>query len=140
MFTLDRHRIKGCVMPTHLRQLLIGILFLAAASLSSALPPDRKEIGDKKDATPNYYPLQVGNKWHYRVEVGGNTVNVVSTIAKIETIDGVPLARLESETNGKTGATEHLRQTKDGVFRDCFNGQEATPPFCLLKYPLKSGS
>ena len=125
-------------MPAYLR-LLLSVLFLLAASLSSATPPDKKG-GDDKEKTANYFPMQVGNRWTYRVSVGGNTATAVSSIAKIETIDKIPLARLEAQVNGQVVASEHLQQTKDGVFRHRNNGQDISPPFCLLKYPVTSGA
>ena len=128
-------------MKRHLRlTLVVGILFVLASAFSSA--QDAKKVKeDKKDPkTPNFYPLQVGNKWTFRVEVGGNTAVAVSTIAKNETIDGTPMARLEAAINGKVIATEHLTQTDKGVFRHRNNGQEINPPICLLKYPVKAGA
>jgi hypothetical protein len=127
-------------MKRHLRLIpRAGVLFVLAVLVGALhakpLPPDGK--GDK---APNYYPLQVGNQWHFRVEVGANSATAVSTIAKTETIDGIMLSRLEATINGKIIATEHLRQTDKGVFRYRNNGQEITPPICLIKYPAKSGA
>jgi hypothetical protein len=103
---------------------------LLAATASSA--------GDKK--TPDYYPLQVGNSWSFRVKVGDQEGVVVSRVARIDKdADGKPLAVLEAESNGKVVASEHLRQTADGIFRYRNNGVEISPPLCLLKFPVKSG-
>ena len=135
-------------MTWHLRLTpLFGFLLLLAAALSSAQEgtKDKKEATkDKKDLTAtktaNYYPLQEGNEWHYKVTVGGNSVTAISRIAKIEKIDDMPLSRLEASVNDKIVATEHLTQTADGIFRHRNNGQEIAPPICLLKYPVKAGS
>jgi hypothetical protein len=91
-------------------------------------------------AKNNYYPLEVGNKWHFRIEVGGTTTNAVYSITKLETFDKIPLARLEVEIDKKIAYTEHLAQTDQGVFRYRNNAQEVSPPICLLKYPAKSGA
>lgn len=128
-------------MKWHLRRaLLIGVLFLLAASLSSSREPKKEETGKKVAKAANYYPLQFGNQWNFRLEAGGNSASVVSKIAKIEKIDDVPLARLEATIKDKVVATEHLRQTDEGIFRHRNNGQEISPPICLLKYPVKSGA
>jgi hypothetical protein len=133
-------------MNWHLRFLpTCGIVFVLAALCVDAKPSgkegkdgkDGKET--KSDPPASYYPLQVGNQWNYRVEVGGSSAQAVSRISKIETIDGVPLARLEATVNGTIVATEHLRATKEGVFRHRNNGQEISPPLCLIKYPVKAG-
>lgn len=146
-------------MKRHLRFLpLFGIVFLLAASLTAAQDAKKDKKDDtKKDETKkddakkdkkedkagkpavDYYPLAVGNEWKYRVEVGGNSAQAVSKIAKIETIDGVAMARLEATVNGNIVATEHLRATDKGVYRHRNNGQEITPPIMLLKYPAKAG-
>jgi len=121
-------------MKWHLRLLPIyGSAFLLAASFTLAQP-------DKKGNEPNYYPLQVGNEWKYRVEVGGSSAQAVSRITKMESFEGKdPLARLEAKVNENIVATEHLSVTDQGIFRYRNNGQEITPPIKLLKYPARSG-
>lgn len=122
-------------MKWHLRLLPIySIALLLAASFAVAQP-------DKKAEPQNYYPLQVGNKWEYRVEVAGNSAKAVSSITKMEIIDGTgtSLARLEALVNNNVVATEHLRVDGKGVFRHRNNNQEINPPICLLKYPAKAG-
>ncbi len=127
-------------MTWHLRLLPIyGIAFLMASSFAAAQPAKKDEKKDNAAEQANYYPLQVGNKWEYRVDVAGTSAQAVSRIAKIETIDGAPLARLEAKVNDKDVATEHLRVTDKGVFRYRNNNQEINPPVCLLRYPAKSG-
>jgi hypothetical protein len=127
-------------MKRHLRLVpLVGVLFLLVALIGALdAKPLPKNGNDEK--TPNYYPIEVGNQWHFRVTVGDNSTTAISTIAKTETIDGVTLSRLEATINGKIIATEHLSQTAKGVFRYRNNGQEISPPICLLKYPAKSGT
>jgi hypothetical protein len=118
---------------------IYGIVFLMAASLAGAKPAK----GDKKESAAekgDYYPLQVGNQWTYRVEVAGNSAKAVSSITKMEAFEGKePLARLEAKVNDNVVATEHLLATDKGVFRYRNNNQEINPPICLIKYPAKSG-
>jgi hypothetical protein len=131
-------------MKWHLRLLSLCVLAFLAATMAADAKPAKKD-GKKEDAkteasaSTNFYPLNVGNTWNYRVEVGGNSAQAVSRIAKVETIDGVQLHRLEATVNNNIVATEHLRATKDGVYRYRNNGQEINPPLRLLKYPVKSG-
>src|SRR5262249_5467844 len=103
------------------------------ATAHCLLPTDQKP--DAK--APNYYPLQVDNAWHYKITVGGNPVDAVARVVKIDDINGEKLPRLELTRNGNVLATEHLRQTNDGVFRHRNKGADITPPICLLKYPIK---
>jgi hypothetical protein len=123
------------------RNLWLIVAFIALLLLqtdSSNAGGDKKAKG--KDAkTPNYYPLEAGNKWTYQLNVNGKLVTMVSKIAKIETIDQLKLARLEAEIGGNVGQTEHLQQTDKGIFRHRSNGLEVTPPLVLMKYPFKVG-
>ncbi|MBM4068273.1 MAG: hypothetical protein FJ271_04935 [Planctomycetes bacterium] len=94
-------------------------------------------VADEKKT--DYYPLKSGAKWHYRVQVGGQERKIVFHLAKIETIDGQRLGRLETVADGRVVASEHLTSTAKGVFRYRYNGVEVAPPLCLLKYPVKDG-
>lgn len=93
---------------------------------------------EERPAGPEYFPVQVGNAWHYAVEVDGQAKgNVISKIAKIEKIDDQALIRLESIAGGKVVNSEHMRVEETGLFRCRFNGIEATPPVCVIKFPVK---
>lgn len=94
------------------------------------------QAGDK---TPNYYPLQVGNEWHYQADSGGKKESIVTKITKKDKVDGIEMAVLEGMAGGKVVATEHLVQSDKGVFRHRFNNQPSDPPFPLLRYPVKAG-
>ncbi len=118
---------------------IFSIAFLMAASHAGAKPVKKDDKKDSAADRGNYYPLQVGNEWKYKVEAGGNSAQAVSTITKIEEIDGVSLARLEATVNGNVVANENLRSDDKGVFRYRNNGQEINPPILLLRYPAKSG-
>lgn len=118
----------------------MGVFFVLAGVLAAGQEKKESQTPKKESKTPNYYPLQVGNEWTFRVEAGGKTAKAVSRITKIETIDKVPLALLEASVDGRVVASEHLRQTDKGIFRYRNNRQEITPPVCLLKYPAKAGA
>lgn len=85
----------------------------------------------------NYYPLDVGNAWHFRLNINGNNVPSSVRISKHENINGVLLARLDS-LNGPI--TEHLTQTDKGIFRHRINGAAVTPAFQLMPYPPVVGA
>ncbi len=107
----------------------VAIAFVSGASLTAA----------NDEAKPDYYPLKVGTKWHYEVTANGEKKNVTNAIAKIETIDGKSLSRLETTIMDQVKATEHLTVTDKGVFRNRINETEISPPVCLLKFPVKDG-
>jgi hypothetical protein len=120
------------------RTSVIGTLLLLATAITSPAQDDKDA---KPSPTPNYYPLQEGNEWHYRTTADDKTGNVTTRVAKLETIGGTHLARLEAVSDGDTAAlSEHLRQSGRGVYRHRFNGLEVEPPFPLLKYPIKAGA
>jgi hypothetical protein len=112
------------------------ILFVVCVAVVLANPVS---AGDKQTRT-NYYPLKEGTKWHYRVELPGLGMETfIVHVAKIEKIDGVALARLETSKQGQVLATEHLTSNDRGVYRHRFNGQVAGKPVCLIKYPVTPG-
>lgn len=49
------------------------------------------------------------------------------------------LSRLDTTIADRATTTEHLSVTEKGVFRHRINGIEITPPFCLLRFPIKEG-
>jgi hypothetical protein len=112
--------------------LLCGVCFLLAAAVSGG--------GEtKKDKPVDYYPLQVGNQWNYKLDVNGKDITMITRIAKIETIKEKAYARLEAEVMGKVTATEHLRVTDKGIIRLKTNDFEADPPLLLVKSNVKAG-
>jgi hypothetical protein len=123
-------------MMQHLRPTLVIGLLLTLTGLAGQAQDKEKP---RSQPAPNYYPLEAGNEWQYRLTANQKTISTTARIAKVETIDGVALARLETNVGGKTAASEHLQQTDKGVFRHRFNGVQSIPPFLLLKYPAKSG-
>jgi len=116
------------------------ILFVFGLALScQPLATAQEKTQDSK----SYYPLKAGNKWTYQIEsdsVAKGSAKLINQIAKIEKIDGVSLARLETIAKGKVAATEHLNATEKGIFRNRYNGTEVSPPICILKFPIKKGS
>ncbi len=106
---------------------LIATSFLLHPSVGSAQ--------DKMTETP-YFPLQVGNTWHYKT----GDIKFTQKVIKIDTIDGVPCARLETlQADGRTIATEHLSVKDDGVYRVTLEGKRAEPPVLFLKLPPMKG-
>ena len=112
------------------------ILFLMAWTSAPGVEPPPVE---KQDKQADYYPLRVGNKWQFELEVKGKTIDAEYQVAKIEQIDGQALACIEASMDGKAAATEHLATSDKGIFRHRTDGMELTPPVCLLKYPIKEG-
>jgi hypothetical protein len=115
---------------------LFVVLLAALPGWAQAPDPAKTEA-----SPPNFFPLKAGTKWHYQVDLGtGQKGTMVNQIAKIETIGGKDVARLESVVNGNVVATDFLSANNEGVFRNRFNEFEVTPPVCLLKYPTKEGA
>ena len=96
-------------------------------------PPAKTRLAD-------YYPVRAGSRWTYELDTGNDRkFRMTNQIAKIETIDGKPLARFETVINGMVAGTQHLLSTPEGVFRYRMGDAEISPPLCFLKYPFKEG-
>lgn len=104
--------------------MLLGAVLLAA--------PEQGPVLD-------YYPVQIGTRWHYRVEAADKQGQMTMQVGKIEKIDDQVLARMESLTKGRVTGSEHIRSDATGIHRHRVNGLECTPPLCLLRYPVKDG-
>jgi hypothetical protein len=114
---------------------IAGFVVVILATLSC-----RGQEAKSPDKPADYYPLKVGNKWHYLVELGnGRKVVFLYQIVKIENVDGKRRARVEMVVNGEVKGTEHIGVDGAGVFRYRINEQPISPPACLLKYPVKEG-
>jgi hypothetical protein len=112
-------------MRWHFRLIpLAGVLIFVANTFSTA----------QEKKSPNFYPLDVGNTWVFKVNANGKDAQITTQIADDEKKDDATIARL---TSPNVKLTEHLTQNDKGVFRVRFNNAKVTPPFCLLPYPLK---
>jgi hypothetical protein len=112
-----------------------GILIAMAIAQSGGAqaPPAQNKL-------PDYYPLKPGTKWTYDLDPGnGRRIRVTNQIARIETIDGKSMARLETIINGRVAMTQHLLSTPEGVFRYRTGEADISPPLRILKYPFKEG-
>ena len=79
-------------MQRQLRLMLLGgLAILLSASFSAS--QDAKK-GDAR--TPNFYPTEVGNTWHYRVNLKGKDTTLTMTVAKHEKVNGEIVAKLET--------------------------------------------
>ncbi len=108
---------------------------LACAALAAALLPALAGAGraqDKIETTP-YYPLAVGTTWDYKA--GDNKFTL--KVTKHEKVGNALCARVGMFVKDKEQSFEHISVTKDGVYRNTFEGKEATPPVLFLKLPPK---
>jgi hypothetical protein len=96
---------------------------------------------DKLKETP-FYPLQVGNTWHYRA--GDNRFTVL--VAWHEKVGDTLCALLETRRDGKVVGSEHLAVGDDGVYRHDLSRmgkalvqQTLKPPMLVLRLPPSKG-
>lgn len=122
-------------MNRQLRLTLVGGVLLLLTAVFA--PAQQGKQGVKDPKAPNYYPTEVGNTWHYRVNLKGKDSTVTWTISKHEKVGGETVARLESPS---VDANSHVQQTDKGVFQYRTLGADVTPPFKLLAYPIKVGA
>ncbi len=113
----------------------IALMLLLGLAWNRVCVQAQPGTGGKGD----YYPLRPGARWDYRVKVGGEVQGAISeVVAGIETVNNVPLVRLETQVKGKIVSSEHLRVTKDGVYRHRIGGVEMKFPVPVLRYPVKA--
>jgi hypothetical protein len=116
---------------------LLSYALLAAGLLAPALGAQDKEkdkAKDKAGETP-YYPLAVGNTWHYRA--GEN--RFAMRVARHEKVGDAMTARIEMLVEGKARSHENVGVTGDGIYRYSYEGKEAKPPVRFFKLPPKKG-
>jgi len=102
--------------------LLLGLL-AGPAQLPAAGKPD------------SYYPLQVGNAWHYKV----GDKRISTKVSTQEKIGDLMTARIETIVDGNVATTENVAQTAEGFARVAFSGQKTDKPVLFLKMPPKKG-
>jgi hypothetical protein len=90
---------------------------------------------DRNDDAARYYPLKVGNTWHYKI---GDT-KMEMKITRFEKVAGQTCARLEMRMGDKVGAVEHIAVKDGSVYRCGFEGKQAEPPVKFLEYPDQLG-
>lgn len=108
--------------------LFFGILFLCCIHpviLGTEQPQD------KLPPSP-YYPLQVGNTWHYRDGKETLTVRVVAH----EKVGGDLCAKMEATEKG-TKRIEFISIKSDGLYRTKTKDKVLSPPLCFLQLPPK---
>src|SRR5579872_4560741 len=123
------------------RLVTLAVLVVLTASLTAVRGDDKDKDKEKdKDKVlaveSVYYPLKVGNTWTYK---GPANTTLVNKVAKIEPIDNVMCARVETSVGGQAVAFEHISVTKDGIYRHTLNGMKADKPILILKLPPKNG-
>jgi hypothetical protein len=114
-------------------------VFPSAIALFVLLESASSQPAEKGDAakTPNYYPLEEGNAWYYKLTIEGKEEKITAKITRAEFFNGKFAMRLEVPS---LGITEHLLQTGHGVYRFRYNDVAISPPFQLLPYPAKVGA
>ena len=81
----------------------------------------------------SYYPLQVGNTWHYKL--GEN--HFALRVAKFEKVGDYNCAKVEMVVEDKVTAFEHIAVTSDGIVRVAYDQRMSLPPVLFLKLPAK---
>ncbi len=94
-------------------------------------------------ATDDYFPLALGNQWHFRVQVADRTLLMTYIATDKATIDGVDTVTFETRVNDLPQTRENYQITGDGVFTVLRQMQlyrfKFNPKQTLLKYPVVIG-
>jgi hypothetical protein len=98
-------------------------------------PPAAAEL----PAAAAYYPLAVGNIWQFEMTTAGATQPIEFRAAKLETIDNVPMVRIDTIMASNVVVSESLVANDKGLFRYRYNGIEIAPPIMLLRNPVRVG-
>src|SRR5271166_3617261 len=89
------------------------------------------------DIDQNYYPVQVGTQWTYKL--GNTNDKFVITVLKPVTVGQQDCFVFDAKLNGKDAATEHVAWLKDGVHRFMYGDKPFEPPICFFKPGAKKG-
>lgn len=89
-----------------------------------------------QDKTTPLYPLKVGSKWTYKVPGGQVEVKV----EKKEKFGDEESYKLETSSQGKVSASEHVVVKEDGVYRVGVNGLKPDSPIRFLALPATKGT
>lgn len=118
-------------MYVAIRVIAVGLTFACLTAVG--MGEDAKV--DKAD----YWPVKEGNKWTYRMETNGQTLELTQALAKVEKKGEHEIGELETTLNGQVIAREQISSSLKGIFRHGFNGMEVDPPVQLLRLPCKKG-
>jgi hypothetical protein len=113
---------------------LVSSLLLALALFLTAAHRGRADDELKLKVKSEYYPLEVGNTWTYKLDNSKFTLKV----AKLEKVGDDVTARIEMTMNDKVMAVEHVAAKEDGLYRYDFEGKKAEPPVKFFALPPKA--
>lgn len=116
---------------------VVGTL-LFACSARSIRAETQLEAAELSPAAA-YYPLEVGNSWQFEMSVGDAKQPFEYRVAKLETIDSIPMFRIDTVIAGNVVASENLGANEKGLFRYRYSGIEIDPPIALLRNPVRVG-
>jgi hypothetical protein len=113
------------------QQLLVVCLALGTLSLlATGSAPGQGPVPPSP-----YYPLQVGNTWHYQA----GSQKMVVKVAAHEKVGEVLCARVEATQEGSK-SVEFISMQTDGLFRYKTKDKEIKPPLCFFKLPPQKGA
>jgi hypothetical protein len=106
--------------------------------LACSVPSPAQEVM----ASTSYFPLRVGTSWDYHVNSNLYTLRVTKheRIKDDKNNINALCARVEMLVAGKPVTVEHLRVTRDGVYRVALDGKVNHPPVQILKLPPTKGT
>lgn len=115
------------------QRLLLCLLTL----LLLGIAPGQRAVGQPSQATTTspYYPLKIGNTWHYRA----GTQKIVVRVAAQEKVGDVLCARVEATDKGTT-RLEFIGVQADGLYRHKIASAEIKPALCIFKLPPQKGA
>ena len=93
--------------------LAVGALLLLGVVTQLPAAPQKAAT---TQPTPNYFPLQVGNAWHYQLTANGNKAEMINRILTTPRPGGTPQAGIGGQTigNGIVGvASKSARRSND---------------------------
>lgn len=95
--------------------------------------------GPGQAAADNYFPLQPGNRWLYRMEVDGLISEAEIRVAPRTFGSNLDTIQVETITRGVIKQREFYAVAADGVFTVMRSGFRFEPLQCFLKYPVVIG-
>lgn len=108
---------------------------LSILALFALLTPAQLLVAEEKLETTPYFPLAVGNTWHYK----RGEQKQLTRVVRQEKIGDVSCAVLSTEVDGKADPETFIAVQKDGVYHYKGNGFVVEPPMALFTLPPKEG-
>jgi hypothetical protein len=135
------------VLATMLAALGIAPVLLTVAPGAAPAAPVPKPLFPKKETSPDYFPVRVGNTWAYQAEnvqllgLDRGSTEYTEVVSNVEDVEGARVASIDTSWAGSPVYSNNykLRVAPDGIFKIGVGDARFDPPVCLHKHESRPG-